>query len=115
VYTCEYKVYSLSIAFDPVQEHLNLTSATVLPTGEACLHMVFTAMLNDNMRGFYRSTYTDTDGKKKIMAVSQFEVRASVKFLRFMNTSWTIPYVEHLNFPSSTFPKIARKLSNKAV
>ncbi len=63
------------MAHDAAHEHLNLTSATELPKGEARLHLTFTAQLNDKMRGFYRSTYKDADGTDKIMAASQMEVR----------------------------------------
>jgi aminopeptidase 2 len=37
------------------------------------LKQTFTGQLNDQMAGFYRATSKDKDGKKKFMAVSQFE------------------------------------------
>lgn len=40
---------------------------------KAKLSLKFTGILNDNLAGFYRSTYTGKDGSKKIMATSQME------------------------------------------
>ncbi|KAL7753020.1 hypothetical protein RI367_001471 [Sorochytrium milnesiophthora] len=39
----------------------------------AVLHIEFTGEINDKMAGFYRSGYTDPEGNKKFMAVTQFE------------------------------------------
>ncbi|KAG6391170.1 hypothetical protein SASPL_148922 [Salvia splendens] len=43
-----------------------------LPIGVGVLTMEFEGALNDNMKGFYRSTY-ELNGEKKNMAVTQFE------------------------------------------
>ncbi|KAK7085869.1 hypothetical protein SK128_006192, partial [Halocaridina rubra] len=37
------------------------------------LKMGFRGYLNDNMKGFYRSTYTDDDGNQKFLAATQFQ------------------------------------------
>ncbi|XP_069952147.1 aminopeptidase N [Cherax quadricarinatus] len=37
------------------------------------LSMEFVGYLNDELRGFYRSTYTDEDGNKRLLASTQFE------------------------------------------
>ena len=37
------------------------------------LFMGFTGILNDKLRGFYRSEYTLPDGSKRVMATTQFE------------------------------------------
>jgi aminopeptidase N len=44
----------------------------VLP-GEAVLTIKYSGILNGDMAGFYKSGYTDADGKKKTMANTQFE------------------------------------------
>lgn len=36
--------------------------------------MTFTGVLNDKMRGFYRSKYQSPDGEDRYAAVTQFEV-----------------------------------------
>ncbi|KAL5698644.1 AP-1 complex subunit mu-1-like [Ranunculus cassubicifolius] len=43
-----------------------------LPIGVGSLFISFTGILNDQMKGFYRSTY-EHNGEKKNMAVTQFE------------------------------------------
>ncbi|XP_058093294.1 aminopeptidase M1-like isoform X3 [Magnolia sinica] len=43
-----------------------------LPVGKGILGIRFSGTLNDEMKGFYRSTY-EHDGEKKNMAVTQFE------------------------------------------
>ncbi|KAL5698640.1 AP-1 complex subunit mu-1-like [Ranunculus cassubicifolius] len=43
-----------------------------LPTGKGNLFIGFNGILNDQMKGFYRSTY-EHNGEKKNMAVTQFE------------------------------------------
>ena len=37
------------------------------------LHCRFRGMLNDQLRGFYRSTFTDVDGREQVIATTQFE------------------------------------------
>ncbi|KAM3257095.1 hypothetical protein ACQJBY_049440 [Aegilops geniculata] len=51
---------------------LVLGFAKELPLGEGVLKMDFTGILNDQMRGFYRSKY-QYKGKERNMAVTQFE------------------------------------------
>jgi len=44
-----------------------------IPPGEWRLHLSFQGKLNDQLRGFYRSTYKDQSGKTQMLAVTQFE------------------------------------------
>ena len=44
-----------------------------LPTGTATLEIAFTGVLNDLLVGFYRSTFTDEDGRSHVIATTQFE------------------------------------------
>ena len=37
------------------------------------LMISFRGVLNSDMAGFYRSSYVDSDGNKKVMASTQFE------------------------------------------
>src|SRR5919106_3407353 len=62
-----------AIALDAEQETATLTFAAPLPTGTMQLFMRFTGILNDKLRGFYRSEYTLPDGVKRVMATTQFE------------------------------------------
>ncbi|HZN13428.1 MAG TPA: M1 family metallopeptidase [Acidimicrobiales bacterium] len=47
-------------------------SGTASP-GHWNLNLTFTGILNDKLRGFYRSTYTDDDGTEHVIATTQFE------------------------------------------
>ena len=44
-----------------------------VPAGKAALNMQFNGILNDQLRGFYRSRYTGPDGQEHSMATTQFE------------------------------------------
>ncbi len=44
-----------------------------LEAGEWGLHCRFSGVLNDQLRGFYRSTFTDVDGREQVIATTQFE------------------------------------------
>jgi puromycin-sensitive aminopeptidase len=62
-----------AMAIDAEQETATLTFAAPLPTGTMQLFIRFTGILNDKLRGFYRSEYTLPDGAKRVMATTQFE------------------------------------------
>ena len=40
---------------------------------KACLFCAYTGILNDQMRGFYRSKYTHWSGEERYCATTQFE------------------------------------------
>lgn len=59
-----------------VNEHLErcaLTCPTSLDPGAYSLALRFKGILNDKLRGFYRSTFTDKSGITQRMAATQFE------------------------------------------
>ncbi|HEX2064712.1 MAG TPA: hypothetical protein VHE80_09870, partial [Acidimicrobiales bacterium] len=41
--------------------------------GTATLRMRWSGRLNDQLKGFYRSTYQDTEGRSRTIAATQFE------------------------------------------
>jgi puromycin-sensitive aminopeptidase len=59
---------------DATLERLTVRPAagTVLP-GSAVLELTFTGTLNDRLKGFYRSTYTDSDGRTRVIATTQMQ------------------------------------------
>jgi puromycin-sensitive aminopeptidase len=61
------------IDVDAEAETATLTFARPLPTGAMQLYLRFSGILNDKLRGFYRSEYTHPDGTKRTMATTQFE------------------------------------------
>lgn len=66
------KVFALKIRYDAKRETATFVFPKVLPKGELSLRLQFTGILNDKMRGFYRSAYT-VDGKQEHLATTQFE------------------------------------------
>ncbi len=61
------------VELDEASERLTLHTETELPAGSATLHIRFTGTLNDQLHGFYRSTYTATDGSQQTIATTQFQ------------------------------------------
>ncbi|HAS09952.1 MAG TPA: hypothetical protein DCS55_05435, partial [Acidimicrobiaceae bacterium] len=61
------------IHLDADLEQLRVALPETLPSGTATLHLTFSGVLNDRLRGFYRSTYTADDGGDRAIAVTQFE------------------------------------------
>ena len=82
---CELDVQSVTITdvngrtfagaalLDEANERAVLRFDRTLQPGRYTLHVAFTGILNDKLRGFYRSTYTDADGNAKTLATTQFE------------------------------------------
>ena len=62
-----------SVEVDEETERATVTLAREAPLGAATLHLRFSGVLNDQMRGFYRSTYAAPDGSTRRMATTQFE------------------------------------------
>lgn len=60
------------ISYDKKEETATFTFPKNLPKGKGQLKLTFNGILNDKMRGFYRSKYS-VDGIDKHLAVTQFE------------------------------------------
>lgn len=58
---------------DEATERLVVRPEGGVTTGDHSLHIVFTGILNDQLRGFYRSTYRDTDGNEQVIATTQMQ------------------------------------------
>ena len=69
----EAELQAQSISFDEDAETATFEFGAELPAGEATLAIEFTGELNDKLRGFYRSAYTDIDGNERDMATTQLE------------------------------------------
>jgi len=61
------------VALNAETERVTFTLERTLLPGEAHLRVRFNGQLNDKLRGFYRSTFTDTDGIEQVIATTQFE------------------------------------------
>ena len=64
---------SSEISYDETYETATYTFDEALPSGPAVLEIAFTGTLNDQLHGFYRSTYTDDEGVSHVIATTQFE------------------------------------------
>ncbi|HTN80603.1 MAG TPA: M1 family metallopeptidase [Acidimicrobiales bacterium] len=64
---------SAAVTLDPAQERARLALDGVAQPGPAVLHARFRGVLNDQLRGFYRSTFKDESGADKVIATTQFE------------------------------------------
>ena len=62
-----------AVTLDEELERATLALGAPLATGEGNLTLTFTGCINDRLRGFYRSTYTDGDGNERVIATTQFE------------------------------------------
>ena len=60
------------IQYDEKNETVTFKFEQNLPQGRGELRLVFRGVLNDNMRGFYRSRYVH-EGREKYLATTQFE------------------------------------------
>jgi puromycin-sensitive aminopeptidase len=61
------------VSYDDEKEFAIFTFDKPLSVGQWQLHCEFSGILNDKLKGFYCSTWTDSNDKKHTMAVTQFE------------------------------------------
>ena len=62
-----------TVSLDAATERVTFRLDDPLPAGPAVLRCRFTGVLNDKLRGFYRSTYTDSAGVVRTIATTQME------------------------------------------
>ncbi len=62
-----------SATLDPSTDRAHLRFPRSLHPGEWSLRLGFCGILNDQLHGFYRSTFKDAEGRTHAMAVTQFE------------------------------------------
>ncbi len=63
----------VGVDYDAEHERAVLRLGEPVSPGPARLSLTFTGTLNDQLRGFYRSTFTDDDGNQRVIATTQFE------------------------------------------
>ena len=68
----EAPVQEAGVSLDAEQETLTMKFPAALAPGSATLRLQFTGVLNDKMRGFYRTKYA-VAGEERWAAVTQFE------------------------------------------
>jgi puromycin-sensitive aminopeptidase len=62
-----------TVTVDETLERAAVAFPEALAIGAAMLTITFTGTINDQLRGFYRSTFTDADGVTQTIATTQFE------------------------------------------
>ena len=97
-----------AITFDEEKETVSFDFADAVPAGAAELAIEFTGELNDKLRGFYRSSYTDVDGNQRWMATTQFESTDA----RRAFPCWDEPAVKAAFDITLTVPRELEAISN---
>ncbi|MBI4400109.1 MAG: M1 family metallopeptidase [Nitrospirae bacterium] len=69
----EGRVLRGSVELDEAAERCRLRFSEALGVGTWHLRLDFKGILNDKLRGFYRSTYQDQAGDSRVLAATQFE------------------------------------------
>jgi len=62
-----------NITYNKEAETCTMTFPQEIPIGNGKIHIAFTGILNDKLRGFYRSQYVDPEGNTQYLATTQFE------------------------------------------
>jgi puromycin-sensitive aminopeptidase len=65
--------HEADVSLDADLERAMLTLGAELAPGPAVVSLRFRGVLNSKLRGFYRSTFTDVDGRERVLATTQFE------------------------------------------
>jgi puromycin-sensitive aminopeptidase len=63
---------SVAVSLDATTERCTLSGHS-FPTGPAVIHLTFSGILNDKLRGFYRSTFVDAEGITQTIATTQMQ------------------------------------------
>ena len=58
---------------DATDDRLIISTTATVPAGPTMIDITFSGVLNDKLRGFYRSTYRDDDGVEQVIAASQMQ------------------------------------------
>jgi puromycin-sensitive aminopeptidase len=58
---------------EPETERIVITPTEPLTPGSATIELRFNGILNDKLRGFYRSTFVDDDGTEHVIATTQMQ------------------------------------------
>lgn len=67
------KNLSASVSTDEIAQQSTIKLSDTASGGNWYLHLSFTGILNNKLRGFYRSSYKDAEGKEQFIATTKFE------------------------------------------
>jgi puromycin-sensitive aminopeptidase len=71
----EARIESINVDLNDNTEIATITFKESLRVGVGRLHIKYTGIINNKLKGFYRSKYTNRAGAESYAAVTQFEVR----------------------------------------
>jgi puromycin-sensitive aminopeptidase len=71
--TVDGEAHGCFVEYETDLERAVIHLGRTVPVGAAVLNLDFTGILNDQLHGFYRSTFTDVDGQQQVIATTQFE------------------------------------------
>jgi puromycin-sensitive aminopeptidase len=71
--SCDVDGNSATWELDATTERLFVTPTSAVAAGTSVLTIEFDGILNDKLRGFYRSTYIDDDGVEQVVATTQMQ------------------------------------------
>jgi puromycin-sensitive aminopeptidase len=71
--SCEVDSRPAAWELEAASERLFVTPQTPLAAGSSIMTIGFEGVLNDKLRGFYRSTYVDDDGVQQVIAATQLQ------------------------------------------
>jgi puromycin-sensitive aminopeptidase len=63
----------VAVHVDEASERLTLTPERTLEPGDHVVHLAFRGTINDKLKGFYRSTFVDADGRERVIGTTQME------------------------------------------
>ncbi len=73
VTSCTVNGTAADFTLDAETERLFVHTHDEIPAGSGTLVVEFSGILNDKLRGFYRSTYHDVDGVEQVIATTQMQ------------------------------------------
>ncbi|MCU0260697.1 MAG: M1 family metallopeptidase, partial [Ilumatobacteraceae bacterium] len=73
IHSCEIDGVAASWTLDEPTERMTIVPATPLSAGAHRVAISFSGILNDKLRGFYRSTFRDADGVERVIATTQMQ------------------------------------------
>lgn len=102
------KIDVTEISYQIKETTVTLVFSNDIPLGEGILSISFRGILNGDMAGFYKSGYVGADGKKKVMASTQFEALDA----RRAFPCWDEPLVKATFSVTLVIPATLTALSN---
>ena len=75
------KVVSKQVELNETSEVATITFGEELKVGHGKMHITYTGILNDKLKGFYRSKYTHPSGEEKYAAITQFQVTSTFRMI----------------------------------